>query len=154
MNKKSFKFGFHVYLKYFDEINRECFKLCKTMYLRCPVLRIKYLFYVALSCCQDKWSLLVICLHISLTKSFFVCFVLLISIERLSQSQLHGLALLFLNKKERGAYIIGMQNFITLSQKARHLKCCSRSSAYIDKGYGLSRDLNRYQRIKTTLHIK
>lgn len=74
VDEKYFKIEFNVYSKYFDEMNRECFRPCKNISLGVPVLHIKYVFYIVLSCCQDKWALLVTCLHISLTKSF--CFVL------------------------------------------------------------------------------
>lgn len=97
VDEKYFKLEFNVYLKCFDEMNRVCFRPCKNISLGDPVLHIKYVFNVVLSCCQDKRSLLVVCLHISLTKSlfWFGVFFVLISVEHLSQSGLHGSALLF-----------------------------------------------------------
>jgi len=100
INQKYFKLGFHVYLKYFVEMNRGSFGPCKNMSLRDPVLHVKYVLSVVLSCCQDKWLLPVTCLHISLTKSFLFCFIVLISTEHLSQSGVHGSALHFQTKKK------------------------------------------------------
>lgn len=103
-------------------MNRECFRPCKNISLGAPVLHIKYVFYAVLSCCQDKWSLLVICLHISLTKRFFVLFSCVDKHGTFITVRASWFSSSFLNEKERRAYIMGMQNCITLSQKARHLK--------------------------------
>lgn len=99
-------------------MNNECFRPCKEVSLRDNVLHIKYAFCVVLSCCQDKRSLLAVCLHITLTKSFFCCFLffvcMFISMERLSQSGHCGLAVLFKTKR-RGTFFTGMQHILSLS---------------------------------------
>lgn len=98
-------------------MNNECFRKCKEVSLRDNVLHIKYVFCVVLSCCQDKCSLLAVCLNITLTKSFLFCFLLcvcmFISMECLSQSGHCGLAPLFKTKR-RGAFFTGMQHILSL----------------------------------------